>query len=206
MTKGIFRDIANFPSVSITAWWHGWGHTGPVGLIGFHSDAKVNVGLGIPVRGLPSVVNSIFNAIRRWKFNTWMATSGIDDTQAPPRTHRLNGAVIRFTSSRSNCGSFAARVISLPVSYINYFQKSNAHRVGHGGKCMIDRQTARCHCKHSQNKICIFFCQLARIEFMIYLRAVDKTVVIVLIYTLRLYLLLVLLTLWPSGLEYISKE
>lgn len=52
MTKGIFRDIANFPSVSITAWWHDLGHTGPVGLIGFQGGAKVNVGLGRPVAGL----------------------------------------------------------------------------------------------------------------------------------------------------------
>lgn len=131
-----------------------------------------------------------------------------DDQALMPRLerHRLNRPVIRFTSSRPNCGSFAARVISPPVSYINYFQKSNAHRVGHGGKCMIDRQTARCHCKHSQNEICIFFCQPARIEFMIYSRAVDKSVVIVLIYTLRLYLLLVPLTPRPRKLEYISKE
>lgn len=54
---------------------------------------------------------------------------------------------------------------------------------------MIDRRAARCQCKRALPEPNLHFLLLAPgIEFMIYLRAADKVVAIVLIYTPRLYL------------------
>lgn len=85
---------------------------------------------------------------------------------------------------------------------------SNAHRVGRGSECMIDRRAARCQSGRALLESTLHFLLLTPgIEFMIYLRTADKSVVVILTCTSRLYLLLVFCgAVWLRKLECIELE